>query len=35
MSADSPIVGSFSDRLVLTDEGWRFAERIGGLDFKP
>lgn len=35
MSADSPLVGTFTDRLVLTDEGWRFAERVGGLDFKP
>jgi hypothetical protein len=35
MSADSPIVGTFTDRLVLTEQGWRFAERVGGLDFKP
>ena len=35
MSANSPLVGTFTDRLVLTDEGWRFAERVGGLDFKP
>lgn len=35
MSADSPLVGTFTDRLVLTEEGWRFAERIGGLDFRP
>lgn len=33
MSADSPLVGTFTDRLVLTADGWRFAERIGGLDF--
>ncbi len=31
----SPLVGTFTDRLVRTPEGWRFAERIGGLDFKP
>jgi hypothetical protein len=30
-----PLVGFFKDRLVKTDEGWRFAERIGGLDFAP
>jgi hypothetical protein len=24
-------IGAFSDRFVLTDEGWRFAERIGSL----
>jgi len=35
MSADSPLVGTFADRLVLTEDGWRFAERIGGLDFRP
>ena len=35
MSADSPLVGTFTDKLVLTGDGWRFAERIGGLDFRP
>lgn len=35
MSADSPLVGTFTDRLALTYDGWRFAERVGGLDFKP
>ena len=35
MSAGSPLVGTFTDRLVRTPEGWRFAERIGGLDFRP
>jgi ketosteroid isomerase-like protein len=35
MSAGSPLVGTFTDRLVLTPEGWRFAERVGGLDFRP
>ena len=35
MSANSPLVGTFTDRLVRTPEGWRFAERVGGLDFKP
>jgi hypothetical protein len=33
MSANSPLVGTFTDRLVRTAEGWRFAERIGSLDF--
>jgi hypothetical protein len=28
-----PLLGYFKDRLVLTDEGWRFAERRGGLTF--
>ncbi|MBO0750144.1 MAG: nuclear transport factor 2 family protein [Porphyrobacter sp.] len=35
MSADSPVVGTFTDKLVLTEDGWRFAERVGGLDFRP
>lgn len=33
--ANSPLVGTFTDRCVLTSEGWRFAERVGGLDFRP
>jgi len=35
MSAGSPLVGTFTDRLVQTEGGWRFAERVGGLDFRP
>ena len=35
MSANSPLVGTFTDRLVRTPDGWRFAERVGGLDFQP
>jgi hypothetical protein len=30
-----PLVGTYRDRFVLTGEGWRFAERHGGLTFKP
>ena len=30
-----PLVGFYKDKLVKTAEGWRFAERIGGLDFAP
>lgn len=33
--AKSPLIGTFTDRIVLTDDGWRFAERVGGLDFRP
>ena len=33
--ANSPLIGWFRDRIVLTSEGWRFAERVGGLDFRP
>jgi hypothetical protein len=29
----APLVGSFHDRFVLTDDGWRFAERRGSLIF--
>ncbi|MBD3728972.1 MAG: nuclear transport factor 2 family protein [Sphingomonadales bacterium] len=35
MTANSPLVGFFEDRLVNTPHGWRFAERRGGLDFAP
>ena len=35
MDPKSPLIGTFTDKLVLTEEGWRFAERIGGLDFRP
>jgi len=35
MDGKSPLVGTFTDRLVRTSEGWRFAERVGGLDFRP
>jgi ketosteroid isomerase-like protein len=35
LSAGSPLVGTFTDRLVRTIEGWRFAERVGRLDFAP
>ena len=28
-----PLIGTYADRLVLTDEGWRFSERRGSLDF--
>ena len=31
----SPLIGTFEDRVVRTAEGWRFAERKGGLDFRP
>ncbi|MXO70145.1 nuclear transport factor 2 family protein [Alteraurantiacibacter buctensis] len=33
--ASSPLIGTFADRCVLTADGWRFAERVGGLDFRP
>jgi len=33
--AKSPMIGFYHDIIVLTDEGWRFAERNGGLDFAP
>lgn len=34
-SDQAPLVGSYADRLVLTGQGWRFAERRGSLDFPP
>ena len=35
MDPKSPLVGTFTDKLVRIAEGWRFAERVGGLDFRP
>ena len=35
LSAHSPLVGTFTDKLVRTGDGWRFAERVGALDFRP
>jgi hypothetical protein len=29
-----PLVGSYRDRFRKTDDGWRFAERRGALDFR-
>ena len=31
----APLVGTYTDRLLRTSGGWRFAERVGGLDFRP
>lgn len=33
--AKSPLIGTFTDLIVLTPDGWRFRERVGGLDFQP
>jgi ketosteroid isomerase-like protein len=33
--AKSPLIGTFTDRCVRTADGWRFAERVGSLDFRP
>ena len=33
--AKSPLIGTFTDLCVLTPGGWRFKERVGGLDFRP
>jgi len=32
--AGTSLVGSYADTLVKTQEGWRFAERRGSLDFR-
>lgn len=29
----NPLVGGYHDRLVRTEAGWRFVERVGSLDF--
>ncbi len=31
----SPLIGTFTDLCALTPQGWRFKERVGGLDFRP
>jgi ketosteroid isomerase-like protein len=33
-SATPPLVGSYRDRLTRTNDGWRFLERRGSLDFR-
>ncbi|MBC7987926.1 MAG: nuclear transport factor 2 family protein [Sphingomonadaceae bacterium] len=30
----APLIGTYRDRFRLTDDGWRFAERRGALDFR-
>ena len=30
-----PLIGTYTDRLRKTADGWQFAERRGGLDFAP
>jgi hypothetical protein len=32
---NGPLIGTYTDILRKTDEGWRFASRVGGLDFAP
>jgi hypothetical protein len=34
LNANSPLVGWYRDLIVQTPAGWRFQERVGGLDFK-
>ena len=34
LSATPPLIGTYHDRLVFTDRGWRFAERRGRLDLR-
>jgi hypothetical protein len=33
LSALAPLIGSYRDQLTCTEQGWRFAERRGSLDF--
>ncbi len=32
--ASAPLIGTYRDRLIRTDQGWRFTERRGSLDFR-
>lgn len=34
LAPGTPLVGSFVDQVVKTNEGWRFASREGALDFR-
>ena len=34
-AANSPLIGTYDDLCVLGEDGWRFAERGGSLDFRP
>ena len=34
LPAGPPLIGSFRDRLIQTEAGWRFTERRGSLDFR-
>jgi ketosteroid isomerase-like protein len=29
----SPLIGTYADKLRKTADGWKFSERVGGLDF--
>lgn len=31
----APLVGTYHDKLESTEDGWRFVERAGSLDFPP
>ena len=33
LSSPVPLIGSYRDRLVHAEQGWRFVERRGSLDF--
>ena len=35
LAAAAPLVGTYADVVVRTDQGWRFRERLGRLDFQP
>lgn len=34
LSGSAPLVGTYRDQLIRTEQGWRFVERRGSLDFK-
>jgi ketosteroid isomerase-like protein len=33
LSVAAPLVGTFRDQFIATEQGWRFVERRGSLDF--
>jgi SnoaL-like domain len=33
LSVSAPLIGTYRDQLICTEQGWRFVERRGSLDF--
>jgi len=34
LSGSAPLIGTYRDQIIRTEQGWRFVERRGSLDFK-
>ncbi len=33
-AGSTPLIGTYEDRLLLTQQGWKFRERLGRLEFR-